>query len=73
MNGLFNLSRIGVVGGIYLCVRAEMASKTRPETDGSKAPNILLRDGGVSMGRGDCPGISLGGGLSLWGVEYLEI
>ena len=73
MNGLFNLSRIGVVGGIYLCVRAEMASKTRPETDGSKAPNILLRHRGVSMRCGSYPGISLGGGLSLWLVAYLEI
>ena len=73
MNGLFNLSRTGVVGVIYLCARAGIDSKTRRETEGSRAPNILLRHKGVSMGCGSYPGISLGGGLSLWLVAYLEI
>ena len=73
MNGLFNLSRIEVVGAISLCARAGIDSKTRRETQGSRAPNILLRHRGVSRGCGSCPGISLGGGLSLWLVAYLGI
>jgi len=73
MTRYINLSRIEVDMTIYLCVRPEIALKTRRETEGSRALNICLRVRGVSMRCRGCPGIGLIRDFSLWFERYLGI
>ena len=73
MSHSLNLSGNEVEMSIYLCIRAIIDPKTRPETHGSRALDLSLRVRVVSMRCIDCPGINLIGDFSLWLGRYLGI